>query len=369
MLEREILKTSKRFGIRFVGPNCVGTVNTANGLYTPFIAFAGPFRRGKIGVFAQSGGVGLCLAERLCTSGLGISKLVSMGNKLDLDEADYLAYLMDDPETAVIYFYLEGFKRGRAFADLARRCSKPVILHKSNTSAMSLTIAQSHTAVLAADDQVVDSVCRESGILRVRSVSEAVTAAKGLCPPAAQREKSCRLITVRRTCRRSRRRLCKLRLSPSCPWSRTFSMKLKAAVAPASSGWEIRWTLGISSICPSISRVVEKVLRQRDIDGVVFIHVSHMVIEREATRRLVENLSALSRQSGKPVAIVMEIPFEERVLLEKNSDSPFFLEPAEAVQALAVRLKWGKTDAADRKARIRCDCHAQTLTIPLTIPR
>ena len=112
-LEREILKASKRFGLRFVGPNCVGTANTANGLYTAFVAFETQFRKGKIGVFAQSGGVGLCMVERLCTSGAGISKFVSMGNKLDLDEADYLAYLMDDPETSVIYFYLEGFKSGR----------------------------------------------------------------------------------------------------------------------------------------------------------------------------------------------------------------------------------------------------------------
>ena len=71
-------------------------------------------------------------------------------------------------------------------------------------------------------------------------------------------------------------------------------------------------------------RVVEKVLRQPDIDGVVFIHVSHMMVEREATRGLVENLYGTVLQSGKPVATVMDIPFEERVFLEENSNSPFF---------------------------------------------
>ncbi|MGA2400766.1 MAG: acetate--CoA ligase family protein [Syntrophobacteraceae bacterium] len=343
MLEREILKTSQRFGIRFVGPNCIGAVNTATGLYTAFVAFVAPYRIGKIGIFAQSGGVGLCLAERLCTSGVGISKLVSMGNKLDLDEADYLAYLMDDPETEVIYFYLEGFKRGRAFAELARRCSKPVILHKSNTGAMSLTIAQSHTAVLAADDQVVDSVCRDSGILRVHSVSEAIIAAKGLSLPPLKGKNLAIL-------------------------SRSGGHAVVAADVCASYGFNLpalepdilheaqsRGRAGVIRLGNPLDlgdifelayyiSLVEKVLRQHDIDGVVFIHVSHMVIERETTRRLVENLSALSRQSGKPVATVMEIPFEERVLLEKNSNSPFFLEPAEALQALAVRLKWSKKD-------------------------
>ncbi len=367
ILEREIVKTSKRFGIRFVGPNCIGIVNTANGLYAPFIALQSPYRRGKIGVFAQSGGVGLCLAERLCRFGLGISKLVSMGNKLDLDEVDYLAYLIDDPETAVIYFYLEGFKRGRSFADLARRCSKPVILHKSNTGAMSLTIAQSHSAVLAADDRVVDSVCRESGILRVRSLSEAMTAVKGLALPPL---KGKNLVVLSRSGGHA-----VVAADVCADWGfhlPPLDRNILDEVQSRSRAGVIRLgnplDLGDIFDLDFYIRVVEKVLRQRDIDGAVFIHVSQMAIEREVTRHLVENLSALSRQSGKPVAIVMEIPFEDRVLLEKNSNSPFFLESAEAVQALALGLKWGKTGAADRvkpESEVTSMPAGDTLTIPV----
>ena len=366
MLEREIIEASKKFGLHFVGPNCVGMMNTANGLYTTFVAFETPLRRGKIGVFAQSGGVGLSLVERLCTSGTGISKFVSMGNKLDLDEADYLAYLMDDAETAVIYFYLEGFKRGRSFADLARRCSKPIILHKSNTGAMSLTIAQSHTAVLAADDQVVDAVCRESGILRVHSVSEAVRAAKGFCLPPLKGKNLAVL-------------------------SRSGGHAVVAADVCASYGFSLpplerdtlneaqsRSRAGVIRLgnpldlgdifdLPFYISVVEKVLGQHNIDGVVFIMVSQMAIEREVTRRLVESLAELSRQAGKPVATVMEIPLEERALLEKSSSSPFFLEPAEAVKALAVLSEWSKTDASDR-LKPESDVSAAPSHGALTIP-
>ncbi len=366
MLERDILEASKKFGLHFVGPNCVGMMNTANGLYTTFVAFETSLRRGKIGVFAQSGGVGLSLVERLCTSGAGISKFVSMGNKLDLDEADYLAYLMDDPETAVIYFYLEGFKRGRSFADLARRCSKPIILHKSNTGAMSLTIAQSHTAVLAADDQVVDAVCRESGILRVHSVSEAVSAAKGFCLPPLKGKNLAVL-------------------------SRSGGHAVVAADVCASYGFSLpplerdtlneaqsRSRAGVIRLgnpldlgdifdLPFYISVVEKVLGQHNIDGVVFIMVSQMAIEREVTRRLVESLAELSRQAGKPVATVMEIPLEERALLEKNSNSPFFLEPAEAVKALAVLSEWSKADASDR-LKPKSDVGAAPSHGALTIP-
>ncbi|MGA3116856.1 MAG: acetate--CoA ligase family protein [Syntrophobacteraceae bacterium] len=346
ILEREILQASKRFGLRFVGPNCVGTANTANGLYTEFVTLGTQLRKGKIGVFAQSGGVGLCLVEKLSYSGVGISKFASIGNKLDLDEADYLAYVMDDPETSVIYFYLEGFKRGRAFADLARRCCKPIILHKSNTGALSSTIAQSHTAALAADDQVVDAVCRESGILRVHSVTEAVSAAKGLSLPplkgknlAVISRSGGHAVVTADVCAKYGFRLPPLGrdiLDEAQSRSRAGVIRLGN---PLDLGDIFDLSFWIS--------VVEKILQQHDIDGMVFILVSHMAIEKETIRRLVEKLFALSLQSGKPIATVMEIPFDERVHLAKTSNFPFFLETGEAVKALAVLSEWSKTDASE----------------------
>jgi acetyltransferase len=343
LLEREIVKAANRYGMRFVGPNCIGIANTGSGLYTPFIALPNPYRKGCVGVLAQSGGVGLSLAERLCTSGLGVSKLVSMGNKLSLDETDYLSYLKDDPETAVIYLYLEDFKKGRLFAELARKCSKPIVLHKSNTSSLSRAIAQSHTAALAADDQIVDSVCRESGILRVHSVSEAINALKGLSLP---RLKGNNLAVISRSgghavvaadvCAR-----CGFHL-PALGREIEEETRSHARAGVIRSGNPL--DLGDVYDLSFYLNVVEKALRQDNIDGVVFIQVSQMMVEREATRGLVERLSTLSVNFGKPVAVVMEIPLEERALLEKTSDFPFFLEPAEAVQALAIQYQWGNPD-------------------------
>lgn len=358
-LEKEIVRASKRYGLRFIGPNCIGAVNTANGLYTPFVALPNPYRRGCVGVFAQSGGVGLSLAERLCASGVGISKLVSMGNKLNIDEADYLVYLKDDPDTAVIYLYLEDFKRGRAFAEVARQCSKPIVLHKSNTSSLSSTIAQSHTAALATDDEVVDAVCRESGIVRVRSVSEAINAVKGLCLP---RLKGNNLAVISRSgghavvaadaCARYGFHL------PSLGQEILEEAQSRARAGVIRSGNPL--DLGDIYDLSFYFSVVEKALRQDDIDGVVFIQVSQMMIEREATRQLVERLAGLSVRFGKPVAVVIEVPLEERVLLEKTSNFPFFLEPTEAVQALAIQGQSSKPDKTS-PARIKQD----TVTMPL----
>jgi acyl-CoA synthetase (NDP forming) len=348
-LELQIMETCRRFGIRFVGPNCVGTANTANCLYTPFMLYASPYRRGKIGVFAQSGGVGLSMAERLCRSGAGISKFVSMGNKLDLNEADYLAFLLDDPDTEIIYLYLEGFKNGRAFAELAKRSTKPIVLHKSNTSPASLTIAHSHTAVLAADDQVVESVCRECGILRVHSLSEALAVLKGLSlPPLKGRN----LAVISRSGGHA------VVIADACS-ARGFHLppldsrildyaqsRTRAGVIRLGNPLD----LGDIYDIPFYSKAVEMALAQDNIDGVVFMHVSQMMVEGQASRDLLENLTVLSRKSGKPVATVVEIPFQERVLLEQNSATPFFLDPVEAVEALAIQLKGHKANTAVRAA-------------------
>jgi len=361
MLEQKILETGKRFDIRLVGPNCMGIINTAKNLYAPFVAFSAPLRKGKTSIFSQSGGMGFNLAERLSISGVGISKIVSIGNKLDLDEADYLAYAMDDPETDIIYFYLEGFKRGRSFADLAGRSSKPIILHKSNNSAVSSTIAQSHTAALAADDQIVDSVCHKSGILRVHSVSAAINAAKGL-------------------------RLPQLKGKNLAILSRSGGNAVVAADACAIYGFHLPPIdreildeaknyaranvislgnpLDLGDIdMPFWAKLTAGILSQKDIEGVLFIIESHMSMETAAVLELGEKLPALSAQFGKPVAIVLLIQFDDRVNLEKNSDYPFFVDPVEAVQALAANLQWSKTHAARR-----VKSESEVASTPLTIP-
>ncbi|MGA3115410.1 MAG: acetate--CoA ligase family protein [Syntrophobacteraceae bacterium] len=347
MLEEEIMKTTKRCGIRIIGPNCVGFANTANALYAPFTNVTAPFRTGKTAIFSQSGGIGNSLCGRLSSSGVGIGKFVSMGNKLDLDEVDYLAYLVDDPETSLIYFYLEDFKRGRLFADLARGCSKPIILHKSNTSAVSSTIAQSHTAALAVDDQVVDSVCRETGILRVNSVIEGINVAKGL---SLQPLKGKNLAIMSRSAGHA------VAAADACAAFGFHLPPLKREIlddAREMSRADIirlgnPLDLGDIYMIDSHVSILERILSQPDIDGVVHIHVSQMVMEIELSRALVKKVSALSSQFGKPVALVLEIPFDERVYQHKNSDFPFFQDCAEAVRALAVNLKWQKTVAARR---------------------
>ena len=340
-VEQDILRICTQYNLRFVGPNCIGVVNPSIGLCTPFVAFPRPFRSGNVGVFSQSGGVAVSVAEKICSSGMGISKFVSMGNKLRIDEADFLEYAGSDPDTAIIYFYLEGFKKGRKFVELAKQCTRPIMLHKSNCSPLSSNIAQSHTAALAVDDEVVDAVCLESGIIRVHSVSEATNLAKGFTLPALQGNN---LAVITRSGGFA------VVAADACAQYGFHLPELNPAIFDEAQGASragvIRsgnpLDLGDIYDTSFYLRIVEKTLHQENIDGIVFMQVNQAMDEQEETRYLVEKLMHLSRKTGKPIALVVDIPRDDRMRMEKMAEFPFFFEPMDAIKALATQYQWQK---------------------------
>ncbi len=189
-LEAEVLACARRYGFRVMGPNCIGVLAPAEGVVTPFV----PLPRealtpGRVSVISQSGGVVLYLAERLAEAGLGSRRLVSVGNKLDVDEAHLLPCLDADPATDLIVLYLEGIGRGRALLEAAARCRKPLIALKANVGAASAAIARSHTAALASDERVVDAAFRQAGIVRIRHLDQVVACAKAFRLPPLRGER------------------------------------------------------------------------------------------------------------------------------------------------------------------------------------
>lgn len=183
-LEREIMAAARRAGVRILGPNCIGVVNLASGLCLPFAPLSrAEFTAGPHSFVCQSGGVMLYVAERFSEEGLGVRILVSEGNKLDLDEADLLGYLMDDPGTRVIFLYMEGMTRGREVLRAAARSPKPVVVLKSNIGEASARIARSHTAAVATDERVVDAALQQAGVVRVHDLDDFLLCAKAFALP------------------------------------------------------------------------------------------------------------------------------------------------------------------------------------------
>jgi len=170
-LEEQLLTIARRYGMRFVGPNCLGIVNFATGLSTPFAPlFFEKLHKGPVSIVAQSGAVAQGLCSMISEYGPGVNKFISMGNKLNLDEVDFVDYLADDSSTDVICMYLEDIRRGRQLMDAARRCSKPVLVHKGGISAAGFRVAKSHTAALAVNNAVLDAAFRQAGLVRIQGM-------------------------------------------------------------------------------------------------------------------------------------------------------------------------------------------------------
>ncbi|HEX6330731.1 MAG TPA: GNAT family N-acetyltransferase [Actinomycetota bacterium] len=171
----ELVEISRAFGMRIIGPNCMGIVNTA-----PEIRLNGTFATvypppGRVGFLSQSGALGLAVMQYATELGLGLSSFVSIGNKADISGNDLVAYWNEDPNTDVVLLYLESFGNPRRFARLAREVSrrKPIVAVKSGRSAAGARAAASHTgALLASSDVTVDALFRQAGVIRTDTLEE-----------------------------------------------------------------------------------------------------------------------------------------------------------------------------------------------------
>jgi len=178
-----LLEKTRKHGIRFVGPNGVTVANTANGLCLPFVpSFPPP--KGGLSIIAQSGGIGLMLWNFMTDENLGMAKFASIGNKLDLDEVDFLEYFGRDPDTKIICMYLESIPRGKELLQAAEKIDKPIIILKANNTAAGQRAAMSHTAALSNDDEIIDSAFERADILRVSHLNEIISVSKAFeLPP------------------------------------------------------------------------------------------------------------------------------------------------------------------------------------------
>lgn len=173
-LESALVAKVNKYGMRMVGPNCMGVINTdsrtqLNGTFAPT-----PLNKGHISFISQSGALGVAILENATSLDLGISMFASIGNKPNISGNDLLQYWRDDSQTRVILMYLESFGNPRKFIELARSITrfKPIIAVKSGRTAAGARAASSHTGALAGPDIVVDAMLRQAGVIRVNSIEQ-----------------------------------------------------------------------------------------------------------------------------------------------------------------------------------------------------
>jgi acetate---CoA ligase (ADP-forming) len=173
-LQNEIVEIAKKAGIRIIGPNTAGIVNSANGLTPdPYEPGYEKVKPGAVAICAQTGMINP-QAFPYADLHYGVSKICDYGNKCDVDECDLLEYLESDPATKVITMYLESIRDGRRFLKISRRVTakKPVLILKSGRTKEGAKVSASHTGALAVDDQIFSAACKQAGVIRLEKFSE-----------------------------------------------------------------------------------------------------------------------------------------------------------------------------------------------------
>jgi acetyltransferase len=376
-LSERLRAIARKWGIRFVGPNCISVIDIVSGVCLPFVRLQRQtIKKGRVSVVSQSGGITIVYTGLFSSAGLGISKAISMGNKLDLDERDYLAYLLEDENTDIICLHLESIEDGRRLMELARSSPKPILLHKTNVGQASARIAQSHTAALANDDRIVSAAARQAGMIRARNFRTTVNYAKGFSLPPV---KGNTLVAISRSGGRA---------VVAADVAAAFGFDLYSF--PSDFREKVKGFFRAKVIEPTnpldlgdlfdfriYVNILEECLKIEEVDAVLMTHAYSSLLERKATHRLTHAVQELAAKYDKPVALCPFAEGEEILSLEKDLAYPTFSEIDEALEALAVSRdryrqsrKRGGTEGAEEPISIsplRSRDEIQDLSLPLDL--
>ena len=177
--ERELLRIAEEYGIRLIGPNCLGVIDAHTPLNATFAAGTPP--EGPVGFMSQSGALGTAILDWAMAGRIGFSKFASLGNKADVAEVDLMQSWVADPETKVIALYSEGLTNGQDFIQVARQVvkQKPVVIVKSGVTQAGARAVSSHTGSLAGSEQAYQAAFHQAGVLRANTLDELFDYARG----------------------------------------------------------------------------------------------------------------------------------------------------------------------------------------------
>jgi len=344
-LEQEMVRIADQYGIRFVGPNCIGAISMENGFCVPFPRLKKYIKNGKVSMISQSGGVGLSVLNLMSNEGVGLNKFVSVGNMLNIDAEDMLEMMIDDDGTELIFLYLESIRDGRRLMDVAKRSTKPILAFKSNIGNLGNSIALSHTASLTSDDKVVDAAFDQAGIIRIHDATTLGNNMKILeLPPMKGRNLAIisrsggHAVIAADTCELSGFKLAEL---PET-FLREIEKHFRASVINLTNPLD----LGDLFDLKVYAQIVEQTLQLDSVDGVVFLHTSSSGTENEASRELLDYIIGMVKKYNKPVAYYISTLAEEVNYLKQNYDFPIFTQVVETIRALEINHAYAKI--ADR---------------------
>ena len=337
-IEEEIIRAASKWGIRFVGPNCIGVINMETGLCTPFPPLRRIVRQGDISMISQSGGVGMSVLNLLGNEGLGLNKFVSAGNMLNVQTEELLEYFIEDPGTKYILLYLEGIQDGKKLMDVARRSPKPIIAFKANIGQFGKSIASSHSASLSSNDRVVDAAFRQCGIVRVHDATTLGNDLKILRLPP-MRGNNLAIISRSGGHAVIAADACEMSGFSLAPFPKEFLEEVEKHFRASVIKLTNPLDLGDLFDLEIYLKIIDRTLAQKEVDGIVFLHTFNAAFEGPRSRELFQKVMELSQKYDKPVAIYVSTEDQEVNYLKRNFNYPIFTQVVETVRALGINRR------------------------------
>ena len=357
--QKSIVEKSNAANFHFIGPNCMG-VRSTEGKVSTMGMRQGEFSRvGPISFISQSGTLGGYFFEAAARNGFNTNKFISCGNQASINFTDLLEYLGEDDTTQVIAGYMEGMQDGRRFLDVAKKVSakKPVLLFKAGSSEASARAASSHTASMASNDDIFDSVCRQAGVLRFRDFNEMFDLAGALCYQPVPKGNRVAVIsggggfcvTTAEACAERGLDLPILSEKAQAELRKLMDPYAPAPVNPVDC-------IGITGI-DDFYKVIETAARQDNIDSLIIMPWGTRVnpyIDPDELIKYIETakkVSEIPKKYGKPVILSgrqegMIGPIYD---LYKKNHIPFQDSPVECATMVAGLVKYGEMHGSSSK--------------------
>jgi acetate---CoA ligase (ADP-forming) len=358
-LQRDIVRLAHANGMRLIGPNCFGVINT-----DPKVSMNATFSAelptaGAIGFASQSGGLGIAILGEARNRDLGLSSFVSMGNKGDVSGNDLLTWWEQDEATDVILLYLESFGNPRKFNRIARQVgrTKPIVAVKAGRSSAGSRAAASHTAAMANSERAVDALCHQTGVVRVDTIEELFDVAEVLAHQP--------LPAGRRVAIVSNAGGPGVLAADACiahglevPELSAELQRALAAFLAEGAGVANPIDLIASASAEQYRDCVERLMGCGEVDALVVIFTPPMVTRAasvaESLREIVD--SAHGRGVGIPVVTAFLSERDEAATLRKaKRPVPCFTYPETAVRALASAIRYGEWRAREPGAEPHLD--------------
>jgi acetyltransferase len=330
-LEQEIKEISQEQGIRILGPNCLGIINTANNMNATFAA--GMLPTGRLAFFSQSGALGIAILDWAIGNKIGFSKFISLGNKTDLNEIDFIEYFMDDTATDVVLGYIEDVVDGKRFLDIAKKATKikPIILLKSGGTEAGARAASSHTGALAGSEIAFDAAFKQTGILRAQGIQDLFDTALVFSEKKLPHGDRLLIITnaggpgiiAADTAERLGLRLTQL--------TKDIVEPMRKLLPPNASLYNPIDIIG-DATSERYATVLNHVLRDPNVDGIIVILTPQAMVDVENTAEIIINVS---KGTDKPIitSFMGDMRVRESIEKMKANSIPNFSYPEIAVSA------------------------------------